>query len=151
SITTSLQSPAFVAGDTVILYGLEVATFLNGAVLTVLASGLTTTFFKANYTYTAGGGTYASAADYGVAGKRGTTKTDGTVVWENIQANVNPPFAWSSLTHYWEGDFIKVSAGGVLCYFQLRKQTQPFLNGNVNVDIFDPGGTNGQFDKFHSS
>jgi hypothetical protein len=135
---TDTQLPALSAGDTVEIENLCVATFLNGKSLTVSSTGLSTTGFRAAFTYT---GAYAAAADYGVAVKTNgtnppTTFPDGTAVWTCIQTPAQS--AWSAHKHYNVGDFIIVPVGGASQVFQLGPKTQPWVNGTITLDYFNP-------------
>lgn len=143
---TDTQSPALVAGDSVLIDDLDVASFLNGTVLTVGASGLSTTGFTAPFSFS---GTYAAAADYGLAIKRGgtnppTTVTDGTAVWISIQLAAS--LTWAAHTYYPSGSFLKATVGGKPQFFQLGDKTQPFINGAITGFGWNRT-SNGTFDK----
>jgi len=142
TFVTDTQSPALSAGDTIVFPatpqagGLAVAIFLNGKTLTVLSSGLSTTGFKANFTYT---GTYAAAADFGFGLKTAgtgaaSTETDGAAVWTCIQLAAS--LTWNAHTFYNTGDFILATIGGTQQVFQLGPPTVPFVdvaNGSAPV------------------
>jgi hypothetical protein len=123
SFTTEAQ--ALAAGNVVDIELLDVATFLNGQQLTVLAGGLSATTFTAAFTHP----NYTSAADRGLAIKAGTTQTDGLAVWTCIQTPAS--MVWAASTHYHEGDFLLNPVGTAQQYFFLRKNTQPFLNSAI--------------------
>jgi hypothetical protein len=61
NVVTITANNALAAGDIVQLSGITTATFLNGAVLTVLAGSLSATVFTANFTHA----NYGSANDTG--------------------------------------------------------------------------------------
>jgi hypothetical protein len=154
---TDTQSPALVAGDTLIVKNLGVATFLNGATLTVLSSGLSTTGFKANFTFT---GTYSAATDYGYAVKTAgtnppSTQNDGTAIWTCIQLSAS--LTWAAHTHYNQGDFIVATVGGVKQFFQLGIPSVPFASTTPSMDYviepysFQDNHFQGQFEFFNAS
>lgn len=134
---TDTQSPALVAGDTVVLRnmltfgpnigGSATTPNLSDLILTVSATSLTTTTFQAPYTVTSFGSSGARVAEYGQAVKTAgtnppTTVSDGTAVWTCIQLAAS--LAWAAHTHYNVGDFI-VSPSNFL--FQLGPKVQPFI------------------------
>lgn len=145
---TDTQSPALVAGDTVQMSDMDVASFLNGQKLTVLSSGLTTTGFKANFTFT---GTYAATPDYGlankIAGTGGPTQvTDGTAVWLCIQTPAS--LTWAAHKHYDVGDFLVITSGGQQQFMELGSKVQPFVNGAISTTAWTGNPSfAGQFDK----
>lgn len=57
NIATFAASNAFVSGDTVTLSGFGTSTFFNGAVVTVLSTGLSATQFEVSFTHANGGPT----------------------------------------------------------------------------------------------
>jgi hypothetical protein len=63
NVVTFTAANSFAAGDTVFIYGLSTGTYLNGAVLTVLTTGLTSGQFEAAFTYA----NVASKQDTGIA------------------------------------------------------------------------------------
>jgi hypothetical protein len=138
--TTDTQSPALVAGDTVKLknmctLGPGNGSFpnLDGVELTVSATGLTTTAFRAPYTDNVIGTIANPYQEYGQAIKTAgtapaTTKTDGAAVWTCIQTKAS--LTWVSGTHYNVDHFI-VSPNGFL--FQLGPQTTPFITDTVDL------------------
>lgn len=121
-VTFKTETQSLSAGNVVNIEDLAVATFLNGASLTVLSSGLTTTQFEANYVHP----TYAAAADYGIAILPGTTQADGAAVWTCIQSPAS--LIWAAHTHYRKGDYLLNPVGTGSQYFQLGKVTQPFIS-----------------------
>lgn len=136
--TTDTQSPALVAGDTVVLknmctFGPGNGSFpnLDGIQLTVSATGLTTTAFQAPYTSVIG--TIANPyQEYGQAVKTAgtapaTTISDGNAVWTCIQLAAS--LTWTAHTHYNVEDFI-VSPNGFV--FQLGPQTSPFITDTLD-------------------
>jgi hypothetical protein len=142
---TDTQSPALVAGDTVVLQnmctfgantgGSATTPNLNGVTLTVSATALTTTTFQAPYTATTFGSAGNRIGEYGQAVKTAgtnppTSLADGTAVWTCIQlaASLN----WTAHTHYNVGDFI-VSPSKYI--FQLGPKTQPFIYTNQSKTI----------------
>ncbi len=139
--TTDTQSPALVAGDTVVLknmctFGPGNGSFpnLNGIQLTVSATGLTTTAFRAPYTANVIGTSAHPYQEYGQAIKTmgtnpPTTINDGAAVWTNIQLAAS--LTWVAHTHYNVEDFI-VSPNGFL--FQLGPQTAPFITDAIVMD-----------------
>ena len=133
---TDTQSPALVAGDTVVVKNMAVANFLEGKTLTVLSSGLSTTGFKANFTFT---GTYAATVDYGYAVKTAgtnppSTMTDGGAKWTCIQLAAS--LTWAAHTHYNTGDFLVATVGGVKQFFQLGQPTVPFISVSPTLFYF---------------
>jgi hypothetical protein len=133
---TDTQSPALVAGDTLVVKNLAVASFMNGATLTVLGSGLSTTGFKANFTHT---GAYSAAVDYGYAVKAAgstppSTQSDGAAIWTCIQLAAS--LTWAAHTHYNQGDFIIATVGGVKQFFQLSEPSVPFITTTPALDYF---------------
>lgn len=157
TFTTDTQSPALVAGDTVVVGPMAVANFLEGATLTVLSSGLSTTQFKANYTFT---GTYSATTDYGYAVKTAGTnppskKTDGTVEWTCIQLSAS--LTWAAHTHYNQGDFLVATVAGKKQFFQLGAPSVPFcttlpsMQYIVEPDSFQDSHYQGQFAFFNAS
>lgn len=138
TFTTSTQSLS--AGDVVVMSLLDVATFLNGASLTVLSAGLTSTQFEANFSHP----NYTSAADLGIATKAGTTQADGAAIWTCIQSPAS--LTWAAHTHYHEGDFLLAPVGSAQQYFFLRKNSQPFINGAITSYGWN-STTNGAFNK----
>jgi hypothetical protein len=149
TFVTDVQSPALVAGDTVVVQDLAVADFLDGKTLTVLSSGLSTTGFQATFAHT---GTYATATDYGVAVKTAGTnppsiENDGAAVWTSIQLAAT--LTWSAHTHYNQGDFIVATVGGVKQFFFLGPPTVPFLiSGSIGSRGWNKNPSfAGQFDK----
>jgi hypothetical protein len=142
---TDTQSPALVAGDTVVLQnmlacgpntgGSAVTPNLDGVTLTVSATGLTTTAFQAPYTATTFGSAGNRVGEYGQALKTAgtnppTTVTDGTAVWTCIQLAAS--LTWTAHTHYNVGDFIVSPSKYV---FQLGPKTQPFVYQNQSQII----------------
>ena len=142
---TDTQSPALVAGDTVVLQnmmtfgpnigGSAVTPNLDGVTLTVSATGLTTTTFQAPYTASTFGNSGDRIGEYGQAVKvtgtnPPTTVTDGTVIWTCIQLAAS--LVWTAHTHYNVGDFI-VSPSKFI--FQLGPKTQPFIYNNQSQNI----------------
>jgi hypothetical protein len=125
TFVTSLQSPALVAGQVVELAFLGPAAALNGQLVTVLSSGLTTTAFEANVTGVTG---YATAVDDGYGAVIGhaanptTTIADGSAVWTAIQTPAS--LTWTMGTHYWQNDFILATAAGTPSFFQLQRSGQ---------------------------
>jgi hypothetical protein len=138
--TTDTQSPALVAGDTVILknmctMGPGNGSFpnLNGIELTVDATGLTTTAFRAAYTANVIGTVAHPYQEYGQAVKSAgtnppTTMADGDAVWTCIQTAAS--LTWKSHTHYNVDDFV-TSPNGFL--FQLGPQTAPFITDTITM------------------
>lgn len=153
--TTSYQTLA--AGDIVTLQYLGPASFLNYDVsemnLTVDSSNLSTTTFRAAFTYGNYGTAIAPIKDEGygvqnVSSPHGpTTQTDGTAVWTCIQtpASLN----WVGGTHYFQNDFVNAQpAGGSFSYYQLQKNQQnnyptpqPWLTSTVSA--YDFSNNNG--------
>lgn len=145
--TTDTQSPALVAGDTVVLQNMcafapAQGSFpnLNGTQLTVSATGLTTTAFRAPYTANVIASITNPVAEYGQALKTAGTGAattvlesahGGTAVWTCIQLAAS--LVWTAHTHYNVGDFT-VSPSGYL--FQLGRKTQPFINGSIDLYAF---------------
>lgn len=134
--TTDTQSPALVAGDTVTLqnmcaFGPGNGSFpnLNGVQLTVSATGLTTTAFRAPYTANVIPSIANPVAEYGQALKTNaaTTLADGAAIWTCIQLAAS--LVWKAHTHYNVGDFIVSGSGYV---FQLGPQTQPFIFDTID-------------------
>lgn len=142
--TTDTQSPALVAGDTVVLqnmctFGPGNGSFpnLNDVQLTVSATGLTTTAFQAPYTANVIGTVAHPYQEYGQALKTAgtnppTSLTDGGAVWTCIQLAAS--LVWVSHTHYNVGDFI-VSPNGFV--FQLGPQTAPFIMDTIDAYTFN--------------
>ena len=138
--TTDTQSPALVAGDTVVLknmctFGPGNGSFpnLDGVQLTVSATGLTTTAFRASYTANVIGTSAHPYQEYGQAIKTQgtnppTTITDGAAVWTCIQLAAS--LTWTAHRHYNVEDFI-VSPNGFL--FQLGPQTAPFITDTIDM------------------
>jgi len=138
--TTDTQSPALVAGDTVVLknmctLGPGNGSFpnLNGVQLTVSAIGLTTTAFRAVYTANVIGTIANPYQEYGQAIKTAgtapaTVLTDGDAKWTCIQLSAS--LTWAAHTHYNVGDFIFSPNGFV---FQLGPQTAPFITDTVDL------------------
>jgi hypothetical protein len=142
---TDTQSPALVAGDTVVLQnmctfgpntgGSATTPNLDGLTLTVSATGLTTTAFQAPYTATSFGSSGNRIGEYGQALKTAgtnppTSLTDGTAVWTCIQLAAS--LVWAAHTHYNVGDFL-VSPSNFI--FQLGPKTQPFIYKNQSQII----------------
>lgn len=142
---TDTQSPALVAGDTVVLQnmctfgpntgGSSTLPNLDGVTLTVSSTGLTTTAFQAPYTATTFGGVGNKIGEYGQALKTAgtnppTTLSDGSAVWTCIQLAAS--LTWAAHTHYNIGDFI-VSPSKFI--FQLGPKTQPFVYENQSEII----------------
>jgi hypothetical protein len=139
--TTDTQSPALVAGDTVVLknmctLGPGNGSFpnLNGVQLTVDATGLSTTGFRAAYTANTIGTSAHPYMEYGQAIKTlgtnpPTTLADGNAVWTCIQLAAS--LTWQAATHYNVDDFI-VSPNGFV--FQLGPQTSPFITDTVTLE-----------------
>lgn len=144
TVTTSTQSPAFAVGDVITMANLDVSSFLNGAKLVVLASGLTTTQFEANFTYP----DYPARYDEGVAYTVGTTQADGDAIWTVIQTPTS--LTWAAHHHYYEGDFLVGVNGGVRYFFQLAKNTQPHLIGPIVYNAW-PSDNDGAVDKVYPS
>jgi hypothetical protein len=137
-VTTDTQSPALVAGDTVVFqnmcaFAAGQGSFpdLEGTQLTVSATGLSTTAFQAPYT----ANTIASAAhpvvEYGQAVKTGGTNPPttvnesghgGTAVWTCIQLAAS--LTWAAHTHYNVGDFLKSPSNFL---FQLGRKQTPWI------------------------
>jgi hypothetical protein len=144
-VKTDTQSPALVAGDTVVFQNM--CTFANGqgsfpdlegVSVTVSATGLTTTAFQAPYTANVIG-SGSPIAEYGQAIKTAGTNPPttvsesghgGTAVWTSIQLAAS--LTWQAHTHYNVGDFI-VSPTKFL--FQLGRKTQPFINTALGLHI----------------
>lgn len=141
TFTTETQSPALIAGDTVVMADFDVNKWLEGQSLVVLASGLSTTQFEANVVH----GDVPSAADQGIAQKPGTTKNDGTAVWTCRQLSAS--LIWTASHHSRVGDFLVNTVGGVQQLFQLGRKLQPFLHNAVAYRGYN-GSTNGAFNKF---
>jgi hypothetical protein len=132
--TTATQSPALASGDTVVLQnmlalganigGSSSLPNLNGVSLTVSATGLTTTAFRAPYTANVFGSSAHPIVEYGQALKTNaaTTQADNIAVWTCIQKASS--LTWTAHTHYNVGDFI-VSPSKFL--FQLGPKTTPWL------------------------
>lgn len=131
---TQTQSPALVAGDTVVLKNLcalgpntgGASSFpnLTGISLTVSATGLTTTTFQAAHATTPFASSAHPVIEYGQAVKTNTATTvaDNAAVWTCIQLAAS--LTWSSHTHYNVGDFIVSSSNFV---FQLGPKKTPWL------------------------
>lgn len=131
---TDTQSPALVAGDTVVIKSLAVASSLNGKTLIVLPSGLSTTGFQATYA----SGAVAATADYGYAVKTGGTNppstiNDGAAIWTSIQLSAT--LTWAPHIHYNQGDFlVETPAGGVPSFFELGPPTVPFTDASIDLN-----------------
>jgi hypothetical protein len=143
-LTTDTQSPALVAGDTVVFQNM--CTFaanqgsfpdLEGVQLTVSATGLTTTAFQAPYTAHIIASSAHPAAEYGQVIKTAGTSPPTTVlesahggvaVWTCIQLAAS--LTWTAHHHYNVGDFL-VSPNHFL--FQLGRKTQPFINSTPQM------------------
>lgn len=147
--TTDTQSPALAAGDTVILknmctFGHGNGSFpnLNGVQLTVSATGLTTTAFRAPYTANVIGTIANPYMEYGQAIKTAgtnppTTVTDGAAVWTCIQTAAS--LMWTAGSHRNVDDFI-VSPNGFV--FQLGPQTTPFINDTIDLYTLNEPASN---------
>lgn len=148
--TTATQSPALIAGDTVVLQnmcalgpntgGSSSLPNLNGVTLTVSATGLTTTTFQAPYTaHLIQNPLGNPIIEYGQALKTNaaTTQNDGAAVWTCIQLAAS--LTYTTHTHYNVGDFI-VSSSGFL--FQLGPKTTPWLIAQPTLSFLTEPASN---------
>ena len=134
------DTQSLTAGDILVVKNMAVANFLEGATLTVLSSGLSSTGFNANFTFS---GSYAATTDYGYAAITGgpdapTTQSDGVsgtaVTWTSIQLAAS--LTWAAHTHYNTGDFLVATVGGVKQFFQLGQPTVPFITTTPALGYF---------------